>query len=197
MFLRGKIYPSTGAMNLVLGIWNVKIGGIVIREKYHQIFILHLTPSEKCLIVSSFIFQHGSDPKHTANAESTYLDRETEWNTFSHRLASPKPGPQRYWSRVGSSLTEWNKRQPKSIEEFLMFFKKPGQLFRNEKEACLRGFWLCWKKKGGPTKYWSSSSFFFVLYTVFPSMFAHFSKKSLHLLSKTQITVAWDFYTVL
>lgn len=78
MFLRGKIYPSTGAMNLVLGIWNVKIGGIVIREKYHQIFILHLTPSEKCLIVSSFIFQHGSDPKHCQCSTSiTWVEKCT------------------------------------------------------------------------------------------------------------------------
>lgn len=47
----------------------VKIDSIINTEKYHQI----LTHKEK----KSLILQHGKDPKHTANAVKTNLDRKT------------------------------------------------------------------------------------------------------------------------
>lgn len=45
-------------------------------------------PSGKHLIGNSFMFQHDSDPKYTANAVKAYLDKKhTQWNTLSQDLA--------------------------------------------------------------------------------------------------------------
>ena len=53
------------------------IDGIVNVEKYRQIPIEHAIPSEKCLIGNCFIVQHDNDPKHTAHAVKSYLERTT------------------------------------------------------------------------------------------------------------------------
>lgn len=45
----------------------VKTDKITKEEKYHQISIHHAVASGKPLIGDGFIFQHGQDPKHTAN----------------------------------------------------------------------------------------------------------------------------------
>lgn len=36
-----------------------------------------------------FIFHHGNEPKHTANAVSEYLDRKTHSETLSNASTSP------------------------------------------------------------------------------------------------------------
>ena len=50
-------------------------------EKYRQDLINHAIPSVKCVI--GFIFQHDHDPKHTANAVKSYLERKTADKTLT------------------------------------------------------------------------------------------------------------------
>ena len=49
----------------------VRLDGIMNAEKFRQVLIHHAIPSGKHLIGNGFIFQHGNDPKHTANARKT------------------------------------------------------------------------------------------------------------------------------
>lgn len=52
-------------------------------EKYRQVLICHAIPSGKCLIGNDFIFQHDNNPKHTANAVKSYLERKTADKTLT------------------------------------------------------------------------------------------------------------------
>ena len=45
-------------------------------ERYKQVIIHHAIPSGKRLIRNGFIIQH-DDPKHTANAVKSYLERKS------------------------------------------------------------------------------------------------------------------------
>ena len=45
-------------------------------EKSWQVLINLAIPSGKCLIGNGFIFQHDNDPKHTANAVKSYLEKK-------------------------------------------------------------------------------------------------------------------------
>ncbi len=61
----------------------VQINGIMKVEKYRQVLICHAIPSGKCLIGNDFIFQHDNNPKHTANAVKSYLERKTADKTLT------------------------------------------------------------------------------------------------------------------
>ena len=52
-------------------------------EKYRQVLIHHAIPTGKRLIGNGFIFQHDNDPKHTANAVKSYLERKTADKTLT------------------------------------------------------------------------------------------------------------------
>ena len=99
----------------------VKIDGIMNAEKYHQLLSHHALPSAKRLIGNGFIFLHGNDPKHTADAVKAYLQRKVKDGTPSV-LDCPPPLPQSpdlniieaVWDHLDREL---NKRQPTSKEK--------------------------------------------------------------------------------
>ncbi len=51
--------------------------------KSTDVLICHAIPSGKCLIGNDFIFQHDNNPKHTANAVESYLERKTADKTLT------------------------------------------------------------------------------------------------------------------
>lgn len=51
------------------------IAGIMNAETHRQVII----PSGNCLIGNGFIFQHGNDPKHTANAVKSLFGEKNIW----------------------------------------------------------------------------------------------------------------------
>lgn len=63
-------------------------------EKYHQMVILHVMPSEKCSIDGDFIFSMTIFPN--SSALQAFLDIKAKRTTVSHGLASSVLGPQQY-----------------------------------------------------------------------------------------------------
>ena len=61
----------------------VRIDGIMNAEKYRQVLIHHAILSGKRLIGNGFTFQYDNDPKHTANAVKSYLERKTAKKTLT------------------------------------------------------------------------------------------------------------------
>lgn len=55
------------------------IAGIMNAEKHRQVLIHQSMPSGNCLIGNGFIFQHGNDPKHTANAVKSLFGEKNIW----------------------------------------------------------------------------------------------------------------------
>jgi len=78
---------------------------------------------------------------------------ENQWqHILSRDESSPEPGPQHYWSCVGSS---WQRTEQKAAKIQRRAFKYPLKAWRTIPEdylkkwqkACLRGFRLCWRIK--------------------------------------------------
>ncbi len=66
----------------------VRTDGIMNAEKYRQVLIHHAISSGKRLIGNGFIFQHdNNDPKLTAKAAKSYMERKTTDKTDIHGLA--------------------------------------------------------------------------------------------------------------
>ena len=95
----------------------VRIEGIMNAEKYRQVLIHHAIASGKCLFGKGFIFQHENDPKHSANAEKSYLERKTAKSPDLNII-------QAVWDHLHR---EKNKRQPKSKEAW---YNIPEDYFR-------------------------------------------------------------------
>ena len=52
-------------------------------DEYRQVLIHHAVPSGKFLTGNGFIFQHDNDPRHTANAVTSYLERKAADETLT------------------------------------------------------------------------------------------------------------------
>ena len=100
----------------------VQIDGIINAEKYIQVLIHSAIPSGKCLIGNTFIFQCHNDPKHTANAVKSYLERNIADKTLTFMDWPPQTEYlEAVWDHLGR---ESNKRQPKSKEELWKVLKE-------------------------------------------------------------------------
>ena len=90
---------ASGGGNIVL------IDGIMNVEQDRQVLIHHAIPSEKHLQTqgNGFIFQHDHDPKHTANAVKSFLERKTANKPLTVMDWSQSPDLNIYRGSMGSS----------------------------------------------------------------------------------------------
>ena len=103
----------------------VRIDGILNAEKYRQVLIHHAIPSGKRPGGNCFIFQHDNDPKHTAHAVKSYLERKTTDRPLTVMDWPPQSPYLNIIEAVRDHLDrERHKRQPKSATELWELLKE-------------------------------------------------------------------------
>lgn len=85
----------------------------------------------RCWLALASFFQH--DQNNLLMQQNISGQKNRQWSTIRHGLASPEPGSQCYQNTIVSVGRDWNKNQPIlnsiSKRELWRSFKKPEKLF--------------------------------------------------------------------
>ena len=157
----------------------VQIDGIMNAEKYRHVLIHHAIPSGKGLSGNGFIFQHDDDPKHTANAVKSYLERKTADKILTVMDWPPQSPALNIIEAVWDHLDRERKKKPKSKEELWEVLKEawcniPKDYFRKCEDSLPKTVEGVLSAKEGHTKYrlWPVEAilffFFFFFFYIFP-----------------------------